>query len=620
MTAVHEPSSEGLVVWALPIGTRLAARYRIESKLGEGAMACVYRAFDEVDEQSVALKVLDPLRGTDPVGRARFEQEFSVLSRLSHPGIARSIRTTRHGELDIIVLEYLEGETLQQRLTRGALSVEAARRIGVALAEAVTACHAEGVLHRDLKPANVMLHPDRGPVVLDFGVAWFSAAATLTRTGAVVGSPQYIAPEVLRSSLADPRADIYSLGVVLFEMLTGRPPYGDDHADPLTWRRPSEPPTVFSLRPEVGSDLSRVVAKAMATAPEARFATAAEFAAAIRRPSLSTGRALERRLPCRRCHTARIVDLPFCPGCGLAVEWALVSGEYAVQLDRITDLDRCARWLARRYPDAVTLTTQPALRRRLTYQPVPLAVGVSSVSAEQLASEAREAGAQTSVVHTRALMGPRLRASEASTAEALAALGWHFAVTIGLGLLIRTLYVHPDGLVIILPAVVGLAGLGFVVAYTRRPLLTVQRVRGRKPLATEARTLTPVLNSLQQDRSRHLAAQAFSRAAPVLLSTSAEPELKSEVVRALTIAIEAIGRADAHHGYLLDNPRHDLARALQAGPGTPDDRPTAQRLALQSRKQALTETAVAYDVEVRLALDQCQHMSALAAALVVQER
>src|SRR5262249_11508468 len=140
----------------------------------------------------------------------------------------RSYRLDRDLDLEMLVLEHVEGETLKDKIARGRMSVGEATAIALQLARALEACHREGVLHRDLKPENIILHPKRGAVILDFGVAWFSSAATLTRTGSVIGSPRYIAPEVFKSPICDARADIYSLGAILFEMLTGRTPHTSD--------------------------------------------------------------------------------------------------------------------------------------------------------------------------------------------------------------------------------------------------------------------------------------------------------------------------------------------------------------------------------------------------------
>ena len=615
MSTTVGPPCGDLVVWALPLGLRIADRYRIQSKLGEGGMACVYRAHDERDDIPVALKVLDPLRGADPVGRVRFEREMQALSRLSHPAVARSLGATRHGDLEVLVLEFLEGETLATRLERGVLPVGAALNAALRLAEAISVCHGQGILHRDLKPANVMLHPDRGPVVLDFGVAWFSAAATLTRTGAVIGSPQYIAPEVLRTSVADPRADIYALGVILFEMLTGMPPNAG--LDPLEWDKTTAAPSVFSVRPEVGTELSAVVAKAIAAQPEHRYATAREFADALRQPGAKTSKALETRLTCPTCKTGRILDLPLCPGCGVAVEWSLASGPYAVQLERVRNLDNTARWLLHRHGDALGIGSMPLLRRRLRLQPVPLAVGVSRKSAEQLASAARESGADASVVHTRTLLGPRLKASEASAAEIVVALGWHFAATIGIGLVLHLLGLSSPWLVT-LPALCGLVGIGIVTAYTRRPLLSVKPSREHdRDLGPSIRGIIPVLSELMHERSRALAAQAFARAAVTLLSETATPDQKQDVGDALSEAVWAIARADAHQDFLLENPRSDLAHELEA---TLSRRARGDDVAdliaeLEDKKRAVADAAVAYDVEVRHALALCQRMSEVSTAL-----
>jgi serine/threonine protein kinase len=616
-TAPVERTASPIVVWSIDPGTLLAGRYRVEEKLGEGAMACVYRGRDRETDRIVALKVLDPLRGADPVGRARFERELLVLSRLSHPGVARSYGRARHDDLDILVLEHLEGETLASRLERGRLDVAEALWIGRKLSEALAFCHGEGILHRDLKPENVILHPDRGPVVLDFGVAWFSAAATLTRTGAVIGSPRYIAPEVLRTSLFDARADVYALGVILYEMLAGRSPYGDESADALALAHATrEPPSLFRLRPEVGPSLSRVVGRAIAPMAEHRFATPGELAAALARGDVAAGKALEARLPCASCGTDRIVHLPICPGCGKPVVWELEPGLHAVQIDRIDDLDRVLKWLSRRHGAALRGRSPAVLKERLHFQPVPLAVGVSRQSAEQLASEAIEAGAQPLVIETRRLGGPSLKASEATTMEALAAIGLHFIATIGLGLLLAVLG-QPLVVLLSLPGIVGALGIGIGVWYTRRPVLVVrEELAARSPFPGDLRRSAQVLGSLQHERSRRLAAQAIARAAPILIGDGAgiPGDAAREVLERLEAALGAVRDSDTHLAYLLARPRAKLAHEMESAKARADlgDPAALDALrTLEDEKRELTESAIAYDVSVRAALDACAEISAL---------
>ncbi|MDP6946889.1 MAG: serine/threonine-protein kinase, partial [Myxococcota bacterium] len=183
---------------SLPPGRLLAGRYRVREQLGEGAYAAVYLADDEKLARPVALKVLDPLRGADPVGRSRFEREYQVLSRLSHPHIARCHALAHDGTLDILVMEHVEGETLADRLVSGRLRYDEAVAIAIDLADALHACHDAGVLHRDLKPANIQLTPTGEVKILDFGI---SRGEYETResetTGHLGGTVGYIAPERL---------------------------------------------------------------------------------------------------------------------------------------------------------------------------------------------------------------------------------------------------------------------------------------------------------------------------------------------------------------------------------------------------------------------------------------
>mgnify|MGYP001218232181 CR=1 FL=1 len=254
---------------ALAPGIILAERYHVQEALGEGTSAAVYLAHDEQLGHKVALKVLDPLRGTDPVGRSRFEREYRVLSRLTHPNIARCHALAKDGDMDILVMEFIEGETLADRLVSGRIRYHEAVAIAASLADALCACHAAGVLHRDLKPANIMLHPERGPVILDFGVAWFSSAMNLTRTGATIGTPRYMAPEqITHASSVGPAADLYSVSVLFYELLVDVLPQGH-------WQPPS------GGRSDVPAAIDALIEKGLSNRPASRPQAATEYRKAL---------------------------------------------------------------------------------------------------------------------------------------------------------------------------------------------------------------------------------------------------------------------------------------------------------------------------------------------------
>lgn len=212
------------------MGERIADRFRLEAEAGRGGMGVVYRAIDEADGATVALKLLT---GDDAVDVSRFEREAGVLARLAHPHVVRHVAhgQTPHGRV-YLAMEWLEGETLAERLTRARPSVTEAVRIVAGAAAGLGAAHAAGIVHRDVKPANLFL-VDGDPArlrVLDFGIARaIGAGHTLTTTGTVVGTPYYMAPEQARADAGvDARADVYALGAVLYELLAGSPPFRNE--------------------------------------------------------------------------------------------------------------------------------------------------------------------------------------------------------------------------------------------------------------------------------------------------------------------------------------------------------------------------------------------------------
>src|SRR5437870_4033208 len=262
----------------------LADRYRIERELGRGGMATVFLAHDLKHDRPVALKVLRP-ELAQVLGPDRFLREIRLCARLQHPHI---VVVHDSGDADgqlWFTMPYVEGETLRTRLEREKqLPVADALRITRQVADALHYAHQHGVIHRDIKPENILLSGHHA-LVADFGIARALPAESderLTESGISLGTPQYMSPEqAMAQRDVDPRTDVYSLGCVLYEMLTGEPPYTGPTAQAVLAKRLMEPVPHLRTGREVPLALERAVTRALARSPADRFPTAAEFAGAL---------------------------------------------------------------------------------------------------------------------------------------------------------------------------------------------------------------------------------------------------------------------------------------------------------------------------------------------------
>ena len=279
----------------LAAGARLGP-YEILSPLGAGGMGEVYRARDTRLGRDVAVKVLPAHLSTDPERRERFEREAKAVSSLSHPHVCALHDVGREGDVDYLVMELLEGETLQDRLARGALPTEQVLRYGAEIGDALDAAHRKGIVHRDLKPGNVML-TKTGVKLLDFGLARAAESAAspsgltalptvagnLTQEGTILGTFQYMAPEQLEGKPADGRTDIFALGAVLYEMATGRKAFsGQSQASLIAAILEREPAPVSSIQPMTPPALERAIRSCLAKDPEDRWQSAKDVASELR--------------------------------------------------------------------------------------------------------------------------------------------------------------------------------------------------------------------------------------------------------------------------------------------------------------------------------------------------
>jgi serine/threonine-protein kinase len=251
--------------------------------LARGGMASVWIADDPVLSRRVAVKILREDLASDPATRTRFRNEAIAAARLNHPNVVATYDTGDDGGTAYIVMELIDGPTVRQLLQeRGPLPVREVIRIGIQIADALEAAHRAGIVHRDVKPPNVLV-PPAGPVkVTDFGIAKAGEGHDLTRTGTVMGTARYLAPEQVNGRPTDARTDVYALGLLLYEMLCDRPPFGGD-SDVATAmaRLTTSAPPIRLQRPDVPPALDDIVHRCMARDPARRFPSASAVRTAL---------------------------------------------------------------------------------------------------------------------------------------------------------------------------------------------------------------------------------------------------------------------------------------------------------------------------------------------------
>src|SRR5260370_42129915 len=268
---------------ALATGTKLGP-YDIVAPLGAGGMGEVYRARDTRLDRTVAIKILPAQSSSDPVRKQRFEREAKTISNLNHPHICVLHDIGHQDGIDYLVMECVEGETLAKRLEKGPLPLEQVLKLGSQIADALDKAHRSGVVHRDLKPGNVMLTPT-GAKLLDFGLAKpatpLASLATLTATkqespvteqGTIVGTFQYMSPEQIKDKKLDGRSDIFSLGAVLYEMLTGQRAFqGKSQFSAASAILEKEPAPISSVKPLTPASLDHAIRRCLAKDLEDRW-------------------------------------------------------------------------------------------------------------------------------------------------------------------------------------------------------------------------------------------------------------------------------------------------------------------------------------------------------------
>lgn len=313
--------------------------YRIINQIGQGGMATVYKAYQLSMDRNVAIKVLPGQLAESAEFIQRFQQEARIIANLEHPHILPVFDFGESDGVTYFVMRFLEGGTLKDRMKDGPLSWDEIDRLFTQLAEALGYAHDRGIVHRDLKPANALIDTNGNLFLTDFGIAKLleSASPRLTQTDAVMGTPAYISPEQAQALTVDRRSDIYSLGIILYEMVTGRVPFTADTPLAVILKQISDPlPPPTTIKPDLPASVERVILKALAKNPDDRFSSTAEFIAAWKKALKDADRTIREtevvappavvppvdappRTPPRPAPTPRAVSKPGKPATGLII-------------------------------------------------------------------------------------------------------------------------------------------------------------------------------------------------------------------------------------------------------------------------------------------------------------
>ena len=506
----------------LPTGHRLSDRYVVEELIGVGATSAVYRALDLRTRSVVALKVLDPFLANDAVSLERFSREMQLLRGVSHPHVVRVYSLEEDDGLTFLAMEHIAGQNLRGRLEqKGRLPPVDVVRLARSLASALDACHRLGVVHRDVTPRNVLLTASMEPTLVDFGIAGVCGTSHLTRTGTYLGTPDYMAPEQFQASTPDPRSDLYSLGVLLYELLTERLPYAAGSMGQLLGREAQnlDPPSFFF--PDIPSWLDAIVLKCLRTSCDDRYQSAYELERDLGARDRSLAQYGDNRETCINCREDMLPRLSFCQQCGALRMDHFERGSHAVILYRCDDEDDFAHRIASLLPGV----DRASVQKRLRHLPRVLFPRLSEQTARSLASELFGARAELGV-------------SERLPRELRLPKRYLFYAAFGLpaaAILVNA--ARPAGLVV---AVAMTWAMLFGLYWARvRPLVSASNLpkertekRGRAPLPW-TRALAQRISGLRHRGTKELLAK-IARGVDAIPTPTRSEELRALVDRAIT--------------------------------------------------------------------------------------
>jgi serine/threonine protein kinase len=273
------------------VASALEARFQILKELGRGGMGIVFQAHDKELKEQVAIKILSPILSTNSDALARLKREVSAARRVTHPNVIRIHDLSEMNGLHFVTMEYFYGQNLKEYIkVNGALSNMKAWQIAEQICEGLEAAHRGGIIHRDLKSQNIIINTAGQIKIIDFGLAHTTQMEGLTATGLIMGTPEYMAPEQVAGKRVDERADIYSLGIILYELFTGKVPFTGDSAIGVGFMQMKEDPKPpREINPQISAEVERIILKALQKEPSARYSAVSELKSdlgyAISRPA-----------------------------------------------------------------------------------------------------------------------------------------------------------------------------------------------------------------------------------------------------------------------------------------------------------------------------------------------